>query len=583
VRTLRFVAQMLTAPPSGDQPDDEPIMSRAREAGLGELCDMRLAVVWGLEPAAAAAGPVHGYRQATTSQRLARLRGAAAIQRERWLADEERSRLERLLESARARVLDQGVAKRLDAQPDAQTFVAPEVEQEQMLESIAQAIHALELTDGFQRLRNEATTVTRFTPESVRALKWLAGKAPKGSAMESDLKFPLAGGVYFLKGLLNGLDVALRVADPVKRQQLVNALAVKSGFKATDVASLATVFVQVYECSVAVVGWWTYRKLLRKGFEAEALDWFRWVTARAPILQAEVDAGKSTAGQMLRNNFLIKGRDLLPLRTISWLSSGVQIASGILILLDSESTDSEKLAAELGVALGAAGIAGAAFTGLGKQAFKSVAGWATLYLQLLAWKGELERARLRESQIEAATDDVKAAFGLVQSGVGEIVRAANALDETLTFQREAHSGKVPSRAPRREVVAAAARRSESQARVLRRTLLGLLKPPKGDVPLKDAHAFDAALKHVTSADSPEEVLASAAQFLGVVRDQFRHPARTVARTLRAWDRQYDERSLFDDFFGVEAGLHDNLKGVAAGTSGPGGTAAGAITEQWGKD
>jgi hypothetical protein len=55
----------------------------------------------------------------------------------------------------------------------------------------------------------------------------------------------------------------------------------------------------------------------------------------------------------------------------------------------------------------------------------------------------------------------------------------------------------------------------------------MLRPSKGGAPLQEIHAFDVA-QTVTLATTPHEVVAATAAFLGVVRDLFRHPDRTVA-------------------------------------------------------
>ena len=92
-------------------------------------------------------------------------------------------------------------------------------------------------------------------------------------------------------------------------------------------------------------------------------------------------------------------------------------------------------------------MAGALFTGFGVRAAAGVSGFGTLLLLVVGRGVEYERGIQRQNEMEQATREVAAAFAIVQGHAADVVREANALRETLTFEGEARGRDVWSGAP----------------------------------------------------------------------------------------------------------------------------------------
>lgn len=562
---IAYVRHLVAKPgPDGPQsPAEDRLLRELRSANMRALWDMRFAVVWAAEPQTVDAGGVATYRPATTAERLMRLALAGAYVRGReGIADGQAAWFEEVLRSARRRILDQGVAELLDAEPDPAAFEAPEIVREHLLELVGQAIVALERTENLTAGRYGASGVTRFTPELTAVLaKWVKA-APENGFLQKALKLPIPNAIYFLKGVLSLVDGILKATDDKKRAVLLKQFSEKEDVKATDIVGITNYVLQMCEGVVALGGigvafyYWTYEQSATK-----AGEWIKWVTARKPEYEATIPATRVT----LEKNFLVKGTPMLSLRSIGWLTAGIQVVTNAAVYLDPASTDSERAGAKLGFALGGAGVAGMLTTGLGVKAVAGISGWVTAYLLVLAIGVEKTRERERANEVHMASDEIASAFVVVQARAAEVVRDANALQETLAFQDKASGRDVWIAAPRGEVAAAAKRRAVTQAGALKNRLEQMLKSPKGAAPVHQLQAFEEVRHSVNGASSPEEVLAATAEFLGVVRDLFRHPERTVARRLRQWDHEWrDDRSALADIFGLEEGLHDNLKDVAEG-------------------
>jgi hypothetical protein len=120
-----FAVRMLEPPSSPPvQPSEDPLMIEARKRGRRKLWEMRLAVVWGGVVVTYHGSGPFSWRVGSPGERMQRLEQAVQAERGKVPAD-VLELFDAAVETARASVVDQGVAERLDSRPADEGFTMP--------------------------------------------------------------------------------------------------------------------------------------------------------------------------------------------------------------------------------------------------------------------------------------------------------------------------------------------------------------------------------------------------------------------------------------------------------------------------
>lgn len=441
---------------------------------------------------------------------------------------------------ARARVMDDAVSAELESRPTPVAYEAPEIELEQQRQAVSDSLAAL---GQFALLASRlgTSTASRFGEETRAALSQIVSRAPAGSRLAGIASMPIPEAILHLRGVLNGFNAILAITHTDRRNQL---LTTQLGVR--GVAGASRVFLGLLEGLVAttcVVG-----------------------SGLACLL------GKTELASSL---FRLGASEFV--RRIGWVASLAQTVHGISILLDDQATDSGRLQAVLDLAMGSAGLIGAARSlrgpllarlGIVGSRVPSLAGIAgPLSAGIVVTAGEVAYLRLliRGMEEGMASAGIRQSFDVVEVEAGGVAHVANELAEAMSYSQEAAHG-VPAASQPGELNVAADREVQSRSRRLREFLERAIdhvtqRQPEFAILFQPAswphvsQPFEALRTSLQQATTPEALLAVASGYLEAARDLFRHLARTIARTLRDVDRSRSGGALPT----VLGGLHDDRR------------------------
>jgi hypothetical protein len=244
-------------------------------------------------------------------------------------------------------------------------------------------------------------------------------------------------------------------------------------------------------------------------------------------------------------------------RRIGWVASLAQTVHGLSVLfMDDDATENERLQAVFDVAMGSAGLVGAAAT-LGVEALVGVAGPLTAGIVITAGEIAFLRDQIRGMERGMATGGIRSSFEVVEYEASGIAHAANELAEAITYA-EGATGELAS-AGQREVNFRGTRLREwlerSIDRVTRRQPeFAILFQPASWQHVSEP--FEALRDDLARARTPTELLQVASAYLEAARDLFRHLERTIARTLISADRSREGGVLPHILGGLHSGLEE---------------------------
>ena len=325
----------------------------------------------------------------------------------------EQPRFDAAVAAARAHVFDEGVAQKLDSREAAKVYETPDIALEAMRGTVAAALDTVAKLDALKVLRPIATDATRFTPEHAALWRELAAEPRyKGNAfIQRYAKQGVPQFIYVLKGVLSGIDLALKVADEKKRATLLHAVGSEYDVSFRGGVHDVMVVVQATEALFTAGGMFVYASMRALGMADDAAIWFKAFTAAKPAEGLPKLA-------LAKANYLTDLGWRIPLRTLSFVTSGLQLVHGVAVLLNSSSTDSERLEAYWEGGLGIAGLTGAGATGLNITWLAGIAGPATAGLLAGGLATYLGRAHIRELQVANSTEFVADALRLPPDRVG---------------------------------------------------------------------------------------------------------------------------------------------------------------------
>ncbi len=332
--------QVMLMPPSAasEPPERDMLMKQARAGGHRALWEMRLALVWG-----GVADPSHGrweWRQASPGERIGVLQREAAAVRGR-LAPAEREQFNSAVEAARAHIFDVGVAQRLDATPDDEVYEIPDFELEELRAIVKAALDTVKKLDGVTTARWTFTDATRYTPEHARFWRLAKDLHPDNRYIQwgaaNGGKY-LPNVLYVVAGVLATADLALKIGDQKARSKIFHTLGEKHDPSLRGAAHDLFPIVQGAQSIATLAGGIAIAKLIWQGKGTEALQFLQAFTAAAPKT-------KGTTVELARANFATTKGLRIPLRTLSFVTSLLQLTHGVITLLSSSSTDSERLEA----------------------------------------------------------------------------------------------------------------------------------------------------------------------------------------------------------------------------------------------
>src|SRR5215207_4979964 len=467
------------------------------------------------------AGPTEGgsnYRRATAAERLARLTHANEtattlidqLGPAPWLGQtgEVVRAYQVAYSEARVRVMSESVEAELESRPTPVTYEAPEFELEQQRLAVENTLAAL-AQYGLLAARLGATTGARFSKEIEEALDQIAARAPEGSRLAGIAKMDIPGAILRARGVLNGINAVLQIADPDRRAKLL-----ASEFNVRDVAAASRVLVGLTEGLVATTS-------LIGSHVARAI-------------------GKTAAASSL-----LKLGTSQFVRRIGWIASMAQTIHGIAVLLDEGVPESARLEAVLDVAMGTAGLTGAA-AALGVKALAGVAGPLSAGIAITAGEVAYLRHLIRGMEGGMATGGIRESFDLVEYEAGGVARFANELAEAMSYAQENMQGPPVVGQPG-ELTEAANREVQFKSRQLREFLTRAIdrvtqRQPEFAILFQPAswaqvrQPFEALRPSLHQATTPDALLAVASAYLAAARELFRNLARTITLSLRDVDR-----------------------------------------------
>ena len=458
--------------------------------------------------------------------------------------------------AARDRTLDERVAEGLDTRPADAVYETPVPTHvtEAMAAAIKGGLDAVKKLEILQDSRYALTDFTRFTPEHAAFWKNLPAKYQDKTLWNAAAGGSLPQGVYVVAGVLSAVDLAMR-ADPKDPLALLDTVNAKHDVSVRGVSHDFGVIVQALQVIHTFGGMVTYLVARARGLHAAAAEWYKLFTAAAPKL-------KGTLLELGKANLTPMGW-YLPLRTLSFLLTGVQIVHGLAALLGGES-DSERLMGGFETVLGGIGVPGIGFTAFGMEGLWGISGAGTAVVLAAGVAGYYTRKHFREVDIDNSAEHVEWIFGMLQEGSAEIVKDANALETTLRFRDEALMGSTGEAG---ELAAGAQRRALEQTTALRDSMVLVfldLANPGLQVPEHIKRPFVSVKRRADRSKMlPEGMLEAAATFLAIVKDLFEHRERTIARTLRERDQETAAGLLSHPTDVVLVGLHDDVKKDAA--------------------
>ena len=293
----------------------------------------------------------------------------------------------------------------------------------------------------------------------------------------------------------------------------------------------------------------TYVQARARGMHDAAAAWFKLFTAAKP-------ATEGSKLLLARTNLTPMGW-LLPLRTLSFLLTGVQLVQGIAMLFGSDK-DSDTLQGGFLTLLGAAGVPGVLFTTFNVRWLAFLSGPASAWVLSVGLGTHIGRNDARGVDIENSVEHVNVIFRMLAEGSAEVAKDANALETTLRFRDETLKGSTGEAGA---VAASAQRRAEEQTIALRDSMvlvfLDLANPGLG-VPGHIKRPFESVKRRADRAvKSPVGMLEAAVAFLTVVQDLLEHFERTVARTLQERDKDTVGELGAHPERVVLVGLHDD--------------------------
>jgi hypothetical protein len=544
--------EVMLMPPStpSEAPELDMVMKQARAGGQRALWEMRLALVWG-----GVADPERGrwqWRKASPGERVAALQRGAATARAHVPAAEQ-AQFDAAVGTARDRVLDEGVAQRLDPRA-AGPELSPQVVDEALADTIALTLDAVKKVTALQDTRYGLSNVTRWTPEHVDWWKGVKGAKDgwkSNQFMQMAAKESIPQAMYAAAGVLAAYDLGQKLYTG---KQILDTGS-KGYIAPRDVLHDLNVVVQAMQAVVTLSGLVAWGALKAAGQTEEAAKWFKTFTALPRV--------EGLTGKAFAKAALIPNGWILQLRTLSFVATAIQLVHGIVGMFSPSTSDAARLEFGWQTLLGTAGVPGMLNTGFGVEAAAGISGPATAAVLAMGAAGWYARKTIRELDVGNSAEHVRGIFGIVQEGSVEVARQASALGETLRFRDETLKG---SSREAGEVAAAAQRRAEAQASEVRDAMTSVfadLLAPELQVPANIKRAFHRPNRLADRAKSPAAVLDAAEVFLSVVLDLLQHFDRTVARTLLEKDHALGRGLLTHPTDVLFVGLHEDLKQQAA--------------------
>jgi hypothetical protein len=254
-------------------------------------------------------------------------------------------------------------------------------------------------------------------------------------------------------------------------------------------------------------------------------------------------------------------------RNLVWIGAFAQTVHGISVLIDEESTEGQRLQAVFDVAMGSAGLTGAAAT-LGVEALAGLSGPLTAGILIAAGEVRYLRSQIRGMERGMAGGGSMSGFDPIEYEAGGVAHRANELHEAIGYADEV--GGQPTIGRPGEMDAAVERRIAFRTRRLREFLERAIERVTQNQPemaflFQPANCGELRAPFVEleidleNAESPEETLAVAAAYVEAARELFRHFERTLARTLIGVD-ETREGGVVPSLLG---GLHSDLIQQAA--------------------
>ena len=193
----------------------DPLLIEAGDRGLRTLYAMRLAVMWGYDIFDNGDSWYPIWRIVSPGRRMQILERGAAIERKK-LSGPALERFDAKVDAARARVLDEGVAMRLDSRPPDEAHKAPQapdVVTDTMIAAIREGLDTVKKLDALTGARYAFSDATRYTPEHV----WFWSNIPKDwktkelweSAGKASNK-ALPNAIYVAASVLSAIDLYRR-------------------------------------------------------------------------------------------------------------------------------------------------------------------------------------------------------------------------------------------------------------------------------------------------------------------------------------------------------------------------------------
>lgn len=484
----------------------------------------------GVEPRQSPAQGRTSYRTATTAERLARLDAARTVATTAVseLGPEPRmgeaattvTLYEEAYAYARQNIFNEQVEAEIEASPESNVYEAPEVELEQQRRAVADLLSTI---DHFLAVARPGTSAAvRMEPHIQEMLRSVAQSTTNPRLTNID-RLPVRTGLLRLRGVLNAINSILILTDEQRRNELLNAE-------------------------------WNLRSTAaRARFILGTIEGGVQLTSIIGGVIANMRGQSNLAGRLFRFG---SGNTV---RNLGWLAAAAQTIHGIAVLIDSESTEEERLQAVFDIAMGSAGLAGAAGRLLSIELLSSWSGPLSVGIAVTAAEVAYLRSQIRGMEQGGVTGGIRQSLNLIEYESSIVASSANNLHRAMEY---AQSMPQPitqelQEGAQRQINFHVERLRSSLERGIRRVTIRQRSMPILFQPASWTHLsnpFLALQSSLDAARSPEQLLAVASAYLEAARDLFRHIERTIARTLLDIDRRRQGGVLPHILGGLHSGL-----------------------------
>jgi hypothetical protein len=429
--------------------------------------------------------------------------------------------------------MDDAVESALESQPVPSTYEAPNFELEQQRLAVEHSLSAL-LQFSLLATRQVASTGARFSAEIRAALNQIAADAPAGTRLAGVGDLPIADAIVRVRGVLNGINSVLQLTDESRRTQLFAAQ-----LNVRDVANVSRTVLGLAEGIVAMTS------LIGSGVAQ--------LRGNAPLAAQLLRLGTGTVVQR-----------------ISWAANLAQVIHGFSVLLDNRATESDRVQGVFDVAMGSAGLTGAAAT-LGVETLRGLAGPLSAGIVVTAGEIVYLRNLIRGMEEGMATAGIVQSFDIVEYEAGVVAHSANELAQAIAYASTAAQDTQSGGAPG-ELAGAAQREVNLRRRRLRETMFRAIervtqRQPDFAILFQPAswprvsQPFQALYASLQQAHTSDDLLMVASTYLARARALFRHLTEAIVRTLQDTDRSRAGGVLPS----VLGGLHDERRGQGGRT------------------